>query len=102
MHGELRVGRASASAAAVRDLPIAAIDYRLMLTSSPSCSAAGCGAARSAKGRDVLRFMLGLARKSGALKVDAVTDGEMARTTSAEMIFFEPGRSWCSRPEGRS
>ena len=40
--------------------------------------------------RDVLRLVLGLAVKSGALKVNPVTDVEVARTARAEMIFLEP------------
>ncbi len=40
--------------------------------------------------RDVLRLVLGLAVKSGALKVNPVTGVEVARTAHAEMIFLEP------------
>jgi hypothetical protein len=40
--------------------------------------------------RDVLRLVLGLAVKSGALKANPVTDVEVARATRTEMIFLEP------------
>lgn len=40
--------------------------------------------------RDVLRLVLGLAVRSGALKVNPVTDIEASRTNRSEMIFLDP------------
>jgi integrase len=71
-------------------VPIAEIDYPLVLGFVGELQGDGLGAGTIRNVRDVLRLVLGLAVKSGALKRNPVTDVEVARTTRAEMIFLEP------------
>jgi integrase len=51
---------------------------------------AGAGTGTIRNVRDVLRLVLGLAVKSGALKSNPVHDVEVARTHKNEMIFLDP------------
>ena len=70
--------------------PIASIDYPCVLAFVGGLQRHGLGAGTVRNIRDVLRLVLGLAVKSGALKANPVTDVEVARTDRAEMIFLEP------------
>jgi integrase len=71
-------------------VPIGAIDYPLVLAFVADLQREGVGAGTIRNIRDVLRLVLGLAVKSGALKANPVSDVEVARTTRIEMIFLEP------------
>jgi integrase len=71
-------------------VPIAAIDYQRVLAFVGELQRQGLGAGTIRNIRDVLRLVLGLAVKSGALKANPVTDVEVTRTGRAEMIFLEP------------
>ena len=70
--------------------PIAAIDYPCVLASVAGLQRQGLGAGTVRNIRDVLRLVLGLAVRSGALKVNPVTDVEASRTSRSEMIFLDP------------
>jgi len=71
-------------------VPIGAIDYPLVLAFVADMQREGVAAGTIRNIRDVLRLVLGLAVKSGALKANPVTDVEVARTTRTAMIFLEP------------
>jgi integrase len=70
--------------------PIASIDYPCVLAFVGGLKRNGLGAGTVRNIRDVLRLVLGLAVKSGALKANPVTDVEVTRTGRAEMIFLDP------------
>ncbi len=70
--------------------PIASIDYPCVLAFVGGLKRDGLGAGTVRNIRDVLRLVLGLAVKSGALKANPVTDVEVSRTGRAEMIFLDP------------
>jgi integrase len=71
-------------------VPIGAIDYPCVVAFVAQLQRNGLGASTIRNIRDVLRLVLGLAVKSGALKANPVTGVEVARTSRAEMIFLEP------------
>jgi integrase len=71
-------------------VPIGAIDYPCVLSFVVQLQRDGLGVGTIRNVRDVLRLVLGLAVKSGALKANPVTDVEVARTHRAEMIFLDP------------
>jgi integrase len=70
--------------------PIAAIDYPVVLAFVGDMQRDGVGTGTVRNVRDVLRLVLGLAVKSGALKVNPVREVEVARTHKNEMIFLDP------------
>jgi integrase len=70
--------------------PIAAIDYPVVLAFVGDLQRAGVSAKTVRNIRDVLRLVLALAVKSGALKANPVTDIEVARTARHEMVFLDP------------
>ena len=70
--------------------PIAAIDYPCVLAFVAGLQRQGLGAGTVRNIRDVLRLVLGLAVRSGALKVNPVTHVEVSRTNRSEMIFLDP------------
>ena len=70
--------------------PIAAIDYPCVLAAVGGLERQGLGVGTVRNIRDVLRLVLGLAVRSGALKVNPVTDIEASRTNRSEMIFLDP------------
>jgi integrase len=70
--------------------PLASIDYPCVLAFVGGLQRAGLGAGTVRNIRDVLRLILGLAVKSGALKANPVTEVEVARTSRPEMIFLDP------------
>jgi integrase len=70
--------------------PIAAIDYPVVLAFVGDLQRAGMGAKTVRNIRDVLRLVLGLAVKSGALKANPVTGIEVARAARTEMVFLDP------------
>lgn len=70
--------------------PIASIDYPAVLAFVTDLQSRGLGPKTVRNVRDVLRLVLGLAVKSGALKSNPVTDVEVGRTARAEIIFLEP------------
>jgi integrase len=71
-------------------VPIAAIDYPVVLSFVAELQRVGLGAGTIRNVRDVLRLVLGLAVRSGALKANPVIDVPVARTARAEMFFLEP------------
>lgn len=70
--------------------PIGAIDYTTVLTFVAELRGSGVAAKTVRNIRDVLRMILKLAVRSGALKSNPVTDIPVARTHRAEMVFLEP------------
>ncbi len=70
--------------------PLGAIDYPTVFAFVGQMQQAGCGTGTIRNVRDVLRLVLGLAVKSGALKSNPVHDVEVARTHRNEMIFLDP------------
>lgn len=70
--------------------PIAAIDYPVVLAFIGDMQRDGVGTGTVRNVRDVLRLVLGLAVKSGALKVNPVREVEVGRTHKNEMIFLDP------------
>jgi integrase len=70
--------------------PIGLIDYPCVLGFVNELQRAELGAGTIGNVRDVLRLVLGLAVKSGALKVNPVIDVPVSRTARNEMIFLEP------------
>ena len=70
--------------------PIAAIDYPVVLAFVGDMQRDGVGTGTVRNVRDVLRLVLGLAVKSGALKVNPVREVEVGRTHKNEMIFLDP------------
>jgi integrase len=71
--------------------PIASIDYACVLGFVGELQRSGLGRGTVRNIRDVLRLVLGLGVRSGALRTNPVTDIEVARTSRAE-IFLEPGQ----------
>ncbi len=72
--------------------PIAAIDYACALTFVGDLQRDGLGAKTVRNIRDVLRLILGLAVKSGALKANPITGIEVGRTARSEMDLPRPRR----------
>jgi hypothetical protein len=70
--------------------PLASIDYPCVLAFVGGLQRTGLGAGTVRNIRDVLRLILGLAVKAGALKANPVTEVEVARTNRSEMIFLDP------------
>ena len=70
--------------------PIAGIDYPCVLAFVARLHREGLGAGTVRNIRDVLRLVLGFAVRSGALKVNPVTDVEVSRTNRSEIIFLDP------------
>lgn len=69
--------------------PIVAIDYPCVLGFVNDLQRAGVSAKTVRNIRDVLRLILGLAVRSGALKSNPVTDIEVAWTARSEMVFLD-------------
>jgi len=82
--------------------PIAAIDYPCVLAFVAGLQRPGLGAGTVRNIRDVLRLVLGLAVRSGALKVNPVIDVEVSRPNRSEMIFLDPDQTegFAGRDEG--
>ena len=72
------------------EMPIVAIDYPMMLAFVAELRDEGVAAKTVRNIRDVMRMILRLAVKSGALKVNPVTDVVVGRARRAEMVFLEP------------
>jgi integrase len=70
--------------------PIGAIDYPCTLAYIAGLLRAGVAPKTVRNIRDVMRLILGLAVKSGALKSNPVTDVEVARAARKEMVFLDP------------
>jgi integrase len=70
--------------------PIVAIDDACALTFVGDLQRDGLGAKTVRNTRDVLRLVLGVAVKSGALKPNPITGIEVTRTARREMIFLDP------------
>lgn len=72
------------------EMPIAAIDYPMVLAFVAELREEGVAAKTVRNIRDVMRMIFRLAVRSGALKVNPVVDITVARTHRAEMVFLEP------------
>ncbi len=70
--------------------PIGSIDYSCVLAFVGEMQRDGVAAGTVRNIRDVLRLVFRLAVRSGALKVNPVTDVEVGRTGRSEMVFLEP------------
>ena len=70
--------------------PIGAIEYPTVLTFISELQASGLGAGTIRNIRDVLRLVLQLAVRSGALKSNPVVGVKVAKSRRKEMIFLEP------------
>lgn len=70
--------------------PISAIDYPTVLAFVAELREAGVAAKTVRNIRDVLRLILKLAVRSGALKTNPVEDVSVGRTHRAEMVFLDP------------
>lgn len=70
--------------------PIVAIDYPVVLAFIGDLQRGGVSAKTVRNIRDVLRLVLSVAVKSGALKANPVTDIQVARTARHEMVFLDP------------
>jgi integrase len=86
--------------------PIGSIDYPCVLGFVTELQRAELGPGTIRNVRDVLRLVLGLAVKSGALNVNPLIDVPVSRTARDEMIFLEPDQVMAlaaevSRPPAR-
>jgi integrase len=72
--------------------PIVAIEYPTVLTFISELQASGLGAGTIRNIRDVLRLVLQLAVRSGALKSNPVVGVKVAKSRRKEMVFLEPGQ----------
>ena len=70
--------------------PIGSIDYPCVLGYVGALQRQGLGTGTVRNIRDVLRLVLALAVRSGALKANPVRDVEVGRTNRTEMVFLEP------------
>lgn len=70
--------------------PIAAIDYPMVLGFIAELQQQGAAAKTIRNIRDVLRMVMRLAVRSGAIKTNPVVDIWVARTHRPEMVFLEP------------
>ena len=70
--------------------PIAAIDYPMVLGFIAELQQQGAAAKTIRNIRDVLRMVMRLAVRSGAIKTNPVVDISVARTHRPEMVFLEP------------
>ena len=70
--------------------PIGAIEYPTVLTFISELQASGLGAGTIRNIRDVLRLVLQLAVRSGALKSNPVVGVKVAKSRRKEMLFLEP------------
>ena len=69
--------------------PLGSIDYPLVLTFISGLQQTGLGPGTVRNVRDVLRLILDLAVRSGAIKSNPVSHVEVARGRHAEMIFLD-------------
>lgn len=72
------------------EMPIAAIDYPMVLAFVAELRENGVAAKTVRNIRDVMRMVFRLAVRSGALKVNPVVDVTVARTHRSEMVFLDP------------
>jgi hypothetical protein len=70
-------------------VPLGAIDYPVVLAFVADLQGAGLGAGTVRNIRDVLRMVLRLAVRSGAIRSNPVTDIKVARGRHAEMVFLD-------------
>jgi integrase len=70
--------------------PIAAIDYPMVLGFIAELQQQGAAAKTIRNIRDVLRMVMRLAVRSGAIKTNPIVDISVARTHRPEMVFLEP------------
>lgn len=73
-------------------MPLAAIDYPMVLAFVSELREAGMAAKTVRNIRDVLRMIFRLAVRSGALKANPVVDVTVGRTHRTEMVFLEPSQ----------
>ena len=70
-------------------VPLGAIDYPVVLAFVADLQGAGLGSGTVRNIRDVLRMVLRLAVRSGAIRSNPVTDIKVARGRHAEMVFLD-------------
>ena len=70
-------------------VPLGAIDYPVVLAFVADLQGAGLGGGTVRNVRDVLRMVLRLAVRSGAIRSNPVTDIKVARGRHAEMVFLD-------------
>lgn len=73
--------------------PVARIDHPAVLALMAELTAQGAGAGTVKNVRDVLRLILELARRSGAIKVNPVDGAKAPTKPPQEMVFWTPTRS---------
>ena len=71
------------------DMPVGRIDHPTVVGLLAELTAAGAGAGTVRNVRDVLRLVLELARRSGAIKVNPVEGAKAPKKPPAEMIFLD-------------
>lgn len=72
------------------DMPIASIDYAMVLSFVAELQATGAASKTIRNVRDVLRMIMRLAVRSGAIKVNPVADVTVRRGGKKEMVFLDP------------
>jgi len=72
------------------DVPIASIDYAMVLSFVAELQATGAASKTIRNVRDVLRMIMRLAVRSGAIKVNPVADVTVRRGGKKEMVFLDP------------
>ena len=72
------------------DVPIASIDYPLVLSFVAELQQAGAASKTVRNIRDVLRMVMRLAVRSGAIKVNPVSEVTVRRGGKKEMVFLDP------------
>jgi integrase len=72
------------------DVPIASIDYPLVLSFIAELQQAGAASKTVRNIRDVLRMVMRLAVRSGAIKVNPVSEVTVRRGGKKEMVFLDP------------
>ena len=71
------------------DLPIGRIDHPSVLARLSEIQGAGAGSGTIRNVRDVLRTIMRLAQRSGAIKVNPAQDAKVPRSRKKEMIFLD-------------
>jgi len=74
------------------DIPVNRIDHPSVVALMAELTARGAGAGTVRNVRDVLRLVLELARRSGAIKVNPVEGAKAPKKPPDEMVFLDAGQ----------